>query len=155
MQREPLLRSQHLGGFELAQGALGLAAIEVNHRGNLESNAQRERVGDPLGQRQSIGDAGDRLLGISEQPFGQSANVSGADTGIMAAIDETMGRMLVRIVEKAPGVGVLASFCRIPAIRPRRPDAMMRLEPQSIISRPFGHPQQSLGERSGGGYSTG
>ena len=70
----------------------------------------------------------------------------------MSAIDETMGRMLLRIVEKAPGVGVLASFCRIPGKRQRRPAAMMRLEPQSIISLPFGHPQQSLGERAGGGY---
>ena len=33
-QREPLLRRQCLGGFDLAQGSLGLAAIEVNHRGN-------------------------------------------------------------------------------------------------------------------------
>ena len=139
-----MLRSQHLGGFELAQGSFGLAAIEVKHRGMSESDTQRERVGESLGQRQSLSDAGARLLGISEQPFGMRAMDSGADTGIMSTIDETMGRMLRRIVEKAPGVGVLASFSRIPAKRPRRPDAMMRLEPQSIISLPFGHPQQSL-----------
>jgi len=112
-------------------------------------------VGDPLGQRQRTGDAGARLLGISEQPFGVSAHVSRADTRIMSAIDETMRRMLFLIVEKAPGVGVLASFCRIPAKRPPRPPAMMRLEPQPIIFLAFGHPQQSLGERTAGGYSTG
>ena len=112
-------------------------------------------MGDPLGQRQSISDARKRLLGISQQPFDLSANVSGADTRIMSAIDETMGRMLRRIVEKAAGVGVLASFCLIPGIIRCRPAAMMRLEPQSIISLPFGHAQQSLGERAGGGYSTG
>ena len=72
-EREPLLRSQHLGGFELAQGSLGLAAIEVKHRGKSESSTQRERVGDPLGQRQRLSDACERLLGISEQPFGLSA----------------------------------------------------------------------------------
>jgi hypothetical protein len=62
----------------------------------------------------------------------------------MSAIDETMGRMPVRIVETAPGVGVIASFSRIPGKRPCRPGAVMRLEPQSIISLPFGHPEQSL-----------
>ena len=124
-----MLRSQHLSGCELAQGVLGLAAIEVKHRVISESNTQREWVGDPLGQRQSIGDTCERLLGISEQPFDLRAMGSGADTGIMSAIDETMGRMLLRIVENAAGVGVLASFCRIPGIVPRRPAAMMRLEP--------------------------
>ena len=49
----------------------------------------------------------------------------------MPAIDETMGRMLVRIVEQAAGVGVSACFCRIPGIPPRRPGAVMRLEPNS------------------------
>src|SRR5207244_2988325 len=75
--------------------------------------------------------------------------------GIMPAIDQTMRGMFLRIVDKAPGVGVLASFCRIPGIRPCRPGAMMRLEAQSIISISFGHPQESLGERVGGGYSAG
>jgi hypothetical protein len=50
-EREPLLRSQHFGRFELAQGSLELAAIEVKHRRESESKAQRERVGKPLGQR--------------------------------------------------------------------------------------------------------
>jgi hypothetical protein len=139
----------------LAQGSLWLAAIEVNLRRLNEGKAQRERVGDPLGQRQSISDTCERLLGISEQPFGLGTHVSAANTGIMPAIDETMGRMLVRIVEQAAGVGVLAGFCRIPGIPPRRPGAVMRLEPQFIIARPFGHPQQSLGERAGGGSCTG
>jgi hypothetical protein len=112
-------------------------------------------VGEPLRQSQRTGDAGERLLGISEQPFGLSADILGADTGIMPAINKTMGRVLLRIVEQAPGIGVLASFCRIPTKRPNRPDAMMRLELRSIISLPFGHPQQSFRERSGGGYSTG
>src|ERR1700737_2780164 len=107
-------------------------------------------MGDPLGQRQSISDARKRLLGISKQPFDLSTNVFGADTRIMSAIDETMGRMLHRIVDKAAGVGVLASFCRIPGKRPGRPSAMMRLEPQSVISLLFGHPEQPLGERPGG-----
>ena len=31
----------------------------------------------------------------------------------MTAIDETMGRVLLRIVEQAPGVGMLARFCRV------------------------------------------
>src|SRR5271170_6321744 len=79
-----------------------------------------------------------------EQPFGLSADASGADTGIMSAIDETMGCMLLRIVEKAPGVCVLASFCRVPGKPPCRPGAMMRLEPHSIVSRLFSHPQQPL-----------
>ena len=39
---------------------------------------------------------------------------------------------------------LVASFCRIAGIFPCRPGAMMRLEPQSIIPLPFGHPQQSL-----------
>ena len=139
-----MLRSQHLGGFELAQGSFGLAAIEVKHRGKNESDTQRERVGDPLGQHQRIGGACERLLRISEQPFRHTANISGAGTGIMPAIDETMRRMLLGIVEPAPGIGVLAGLCRIPGPTPRRPGAMMRLEPQSIISLRFGHPQQSL-----------
>jgi hypothetical protein len=41
-----------------------------------------------------------------------------------------------------------------PQHKPTRPGAMMRLEPQFIISLPFGQPQQSLRERPGGGYST-
>src|SRR3954453_18537309 len=73
----------------------------------------------------------------------------------MTAIDETMVRVLLRIVEQAPGVGVLASFCRVAGKRARRPGAMMRLEPQSIISFLFGHAQQSRGERAGGGTSSG
>jgi hypothetical protein len=112
-------------------------------------------MGDPLGQRQTISDARKRLLGISQQPFDLSANVSGADTRIMSAIDEPMRRMLRRIVQKAASVGVLASFRLIPGIIPCRPGAMMRLEAQSIISLLFGHPEQPLGERTGSGYSTG
>src|SRR5215472_9142720 len=108
-------------------------------------------MGDPLRQCQRISEAGERLLGITQQPFGMSTHVSGAGTGIMSAIDETMGRVLLRIVEQAPGVGVLASFCRVAGKRPRRPGAMMRLEPQSIIAFLFGHSQQSGGERAGGG----
>jgi hypothetical protein len=150
-QREPLLRGQRLGGFELAQGSFGLAAIEMNQRGIGEGKAQRERVGEPLRQSQRTGDAGERLLGISEQPFGLSADILGADTGIMPAINKTMGRVLLRIVEQAPDVGVPACFCRIAGKHPRRPAGTMRLEPQFIISRPFGHPQQALGERAGGG----
>jgi hypothetical protein len=65
----------------LAQRSLGLAAIEVNHRGIDKGNAQRKRVGEPLGQRQSTGDACERLFVISEQPFDLSADDSGADTG--------------------------------------------------------------------------
>ena len=48
-EREPLLLSQHLGGFELTQGLLGFAAIEVKHRRESERKAQGERVGKPLG----------------------------------------------------------------------------------------------------------
>ena len=84
-----------------------------------------------------------------------STHVSRACTGVMSAIDETMGCMLLRIVEQAPGVGVFASFCRVAGKRPRRPGAMMRLEPQSIIAFLFGHTQQSGGERAGGATSTG
>src|SRR6476620_80563 len=73
----------------------------------------------------------------------------------MTAIDETMGRMLLRIIKKAPGVGVLASFCRIAGKRPRRPGTMMCLEPQSIISFLFGDTQQSVGQWARGGTSTG
>src|SRR3954464_7270236 len=73
----------------------------------------------------------------------------------MTAIEETMGRVLLRIVEKAPGIGVLASFYRVAGKRQRRPGAMMRLEPQSIISFLFSHAKQSRGERTGGGTSTG
>src|SRR6266481_856348 len=73
----------------------------------------------------------------------------------MTAIDETMGRVLLRIVEKAPGVGVLARFCRVAGKRRCRPGAMKRLEPQSIISFVFGNTQQSRRERAGGGTSTG
>ena len=61
----------------------------------------------------------------------------------MTAIDETMERVLLRIVEKAPSVGVSASFCRVAGKRPRRPGAMMSLEPQSIISFLFGNTKQS------------
>ena len=57
----------------------------------------------------------------------------------MTAIDEAMGRVLLRIIEQAPGVGMLASFCRVAGKRQRRPRAMKRLEPQSIISFLFGH----------------
>jgi hypothetical protein len=98
-----LLSSQHLSGCELGQGVLGLAAIDAKHRVISENNAQRERVRDPLSQRQRTSDACERLLGLSEQPFGLSANVPSANAGIMSAIDETVGRMLLRIVEKAPG----------------------------------------------------
>src|SRR4029077_12936458 len=73
----------------------------------------------------------------------------------MTAIDETMGRVLLRIVEQAPGVGVLASFCRVAGKCQRRPGAMKRLEPQAVISFLFGHTQQSCGERAGGGTATG
>src|SRR5215471_14014040 len=73
----------------------------------------------------------------------------------MTAIDETMKRVLFRIVEQAPGLGVLARFCRVAGKRQRRPGAMMRLEPQSIISFLFGHSQQLRGERAGGGTATG
>src|SRR6516165_6277202 len=137
IEREPLLRSHRLSSIELAQGSLWLTAIEVNLRRKKESKAQRERMGDPLGQRQSISDARKRLVRISEQRFGPSAMVLGANTGIVSAIDEPMERMLLRIVEKAPGVGVLAFLCRIPGKKPRRPGAVMCLEPQSIIPLPF------------------
>jgi hypothetical protein len=72
----------------------------------------------------------------------------------MAAIDETMARVLRPIVNTAPGIGVHASFCWVAGKRGRRPCAMMRLEPQSIIAFLFGHTQQSGGERAGGGTST-
>jgi len=144
IKREPLLRSHRLSSIELAQGSFWLTAIEVNLRRKKESKAQRERVGDLLGQRQTLSGAGERLVGISEQRFGPSASNLGANTRIVSAIDEPMGRMLLRIVEKASGVGVLASFCRIPRVTPRRPAAVMRLEPQSVVSLPFGHPQQPL-----------
>src|SRR6516164_186192 len=144
IEREPLLRSHRLSSIEMVHGSVWLTAIEVNLRRKKESKAQRERVGDPLGQRQALSDAGERLVGISEQRFGPSARNLGANTGIVSAVDEPMGRMLLRIVEKAPGVGVLASFCRIPRVKPRRPAAVMRLKPQSFVSVPFGHPQQPL-----------
>ena len=73
----------------------------------------------------------------------------------MTAIGETMGRVLLRIVEKAPGIGVLASFCRVAGKRQRRPGAMKRLEPQAVISFLFGYTQQSCGEPAGGGTATG
>ena len=67
-----LLCSQRLGSFGQAQGSLGFAAIEVKHRAESESETQRERVGDPLRQGDRIGAAGERLLGIAQQPFGPS-----------------------------------------------------------------------------------
>lgn len=73
----------------------------------------------------------------------------------MPAINETMGRMLLRIVELALGISMLPSFCRVAGKRQSRPGAVMCLEPQSIISVLFGHTQQSRGERAGGGASTG
>src|SRR5215471_19294897 len=115
IEREPLLRSHRLSSIEVAQRSLWFTASEVNLRRKKESKAQRERVGDPLGQRQALSDAGERLVGISEQRFGPSASNLGANTGIVSAIDEPMGRMLLRIVEKAPGVGVLAVFAGSPA----------------------------------------
>src|SRR5262249_43759317 len=148
-------RRQRLGGFEVAQSPLGLAAIEMKHRGKGKGKALRERVGEALGQRQRTRDAGKRFSWISEQPFGLSAEILGAATGIMSAVNKTVGRMLLWIVEKAPGVGVLTRFCRIPGMRPGRPSAMMRLEPQSVIPLLFGHPEQPLGERPRGGYSAG
>src|SRR5262249_38631160 len=80
IEREPLLRSHRLSSIEMAQGSLWLTAIEVNLRRKKESKAQRERVGDPLGQRQALSDAGERLVGISEQRFGPSARNLGANT---------------------------------------------------------------------------
>src|SRR6202035_621805 len=77
VQREPLLRSQRLGGIELPQGPLGFTAIGVNQRANSESKAQRERVGDPLRERQRRSDAGERFLGVSEKPFDPTAKGSG------------------------------------------------------------------------------
>ena len=73
----------------------------------------------------------------------------------MTAIDETMKRVLFRIVEQAPGLGVLARFCPVAGKRQRRPGAMKRLEPQPFISFLFGHTQQSRGERAGGGTPSG
>jgi hypothetical protein len=112
-------------------------------------------MGESLGQCQRTHNAGERFSGISEKPFGQSTDILGADTGIMSAVNKTMGRILLWIVEKAPGIGVLSRFCLIPGRHPGRPSAMMRLEPQPVISLLFGHPEQPLGERPGGGYATG
>ena len=147
-QREPLLGSQHLKRVDLEQGALGLAAIEVNHRGHEERDALRERVGDLLGQHQGVGHAGERPLGISEHPFGLCAIGSGANAGIMSAIDETMGRMSCRIVEPAPGIGMLTGVCPVPG-SPHRPPGMMRLEAQAIVFLAFGHLEQSIRDAGG------
>src|ERR1700733_9085664 len=105
---------------------------------------QGERVGDTLGQSQRAGNTCQRLLWISEQPFGNSANVTRAGTGIVSAIGETVGRVSLRIVEASPGLGVRAGFRRLPAKPRRRPSAMVRLEPRSIVAHLFGHLQQSL-----------
>src|SRR5262249_58366401 len=52
--------------------------------------------------------------------------VKSAGTGIMTAIDETMKRVLFRIVEQAPGLGVARAFLpgrRQTPTSPRRYDA--------------------------------
>src|SRR4051812_32171382 len=97
---------------------------------------------DPLGQHQVIGDARQRLSGISEHPFGLRDNISGADTGIMSAVDVAMGCMFCRIVEPAPGIGVLAGSSPVPGSPERRPAGMMCLEPRSLVSIQFGHSKQ-------------
>ena len=48
------------------------------------------------------------------KPFRKSDIVAGAYTGVMSAIDETMGRMLRWIVEPTPRIGMLESSCRLP-----------------------------------------
>src|SRR5262249_2598912 len=63
IEREPLLRSHRLSSIEVTQRSLWFTAIEVNVRRKKESKAQRERVGDPLGQRQTLRDAGERVVG--------------------------------------------------------------------------------------------
>ena len=76
-----------------------------------------------------------------EEPFQMQTLSDRERTGIMSAVNETMRCVFFRIVEEAPGVGVLARFSRIPGPTPRCPNAVMRLEPQSNISPRFSHPQ--------------
>src|SRR4051812_18852371 len=72
----------------------------------------------------------------------------------MTAIDETMGRVFLRIIETASSVGMLARFCWVAGKRQCRPCAMKRLESQPVVSFVFGDTQQSCGERTGDGTST-
>jgi hypothetical protein len=72
-EREPLFCNQRLANFDHAQVSLGFAAIEVKHRGERESETQRERMSDPFRHGDGIADACERRLRIAEQPFGVSA----------------------------------------------------------------------------------
>src|SRR3954453_1142801 len=70
-------------------------------------------------EHQSLSNACQCRLRIPKKPFGHSAHVSRTYPGIMPTIDEPMGLMSFRIIQPAPCVGVVASYCRLTSIKQR------------------------------------
>jgi hypothetical protein len=68
----------------------------------------------------------------------------------MPTIDEPVGLMSFRIIQPAPCVGVVASYCRLTSIKQRWPPAMIGLETQTRVLLPFAHPHQLIREWAGG-----
>src|SRR4051812_31116778 len=56
-------------------------------------------MSNALPERQSFGDACQRLHRITKQPFGTSAGISGTHAGVMSTIDQPMGLVSFRIIE--------------------------------------------------------
>ena len=84
-------------------------------------------MSDALGQCQRCAAQRQTSLGVSEQPVYLRAETAGANTGVVPAIEQTMGVVPLRIIEPAPCLAVVAGNCRFAGKHRGRPRAVMRL----------------------------
>ena len=101
-------------------------------------------MSDPLGQCQCFATDRQGLLGISEQPMGLRAHVARAHARVVAAIEQAVGAVPLRIIEPAPRLAVLAGSRRLAGKQTGRPGAVMRLQTQSVVRVVRGQLQQPV-----------
>src|SRR6516225_5427797 len=96
-----LLGRQSLGPVNRREDHVRLTTEQAEDSLVKIGDIETERMGEPLSEMHGVADAGQRRVGVAQQPLAPSSGIAGADARIVPPIEQRKRPMLLEIVEPA------------------------------------------------------
>jgi hypothetical protein len=103
--RKPLFRRDRHAGLRTHLRHERFPAQVMQDGRQIQSDGQRQGVGKLLGQGQRRLAAGDRLVGVPEEPEARGGHRAATHAGIVPAVERGMGTVALRLIRGATAFG--------------------------------------------------
>ena len=129
----------------LGQGRL--PAQVMQHGSPVQGKVETRGVGELLGQGQRRLAAGQRLVGVAEEPEGRRGAIAAAHPRIVPAVERGMGAVPLRIIEPQPLFLVHPGGGQLAATEQAGPQGMVGLQQEVRVSQALGQAEELLPQR--------